>query len=140
MMENELSHDEGLLLKSWDASLSAEERNSLAVAIQQNASLRRQSDHYLKIREMLHRSEQDTFEPFFAERILNVIKNRTEKLEYLIFFFFKKYQLLVAGVFVALLVTNLLLSDSLTLKAVFGLEQQSSEDVFSIDLYKDLTQ
>jgi hypothetical protein len=140
MIDEGLSKHEELLLKSWDSSLSGEERTMLAAQMQENASLRWQSDQYLKVRTLLHRTEPDTFGPFFAERILNVIKNRTEKIEYLIFFFFKKYQVLVAGIFVALLITNLLLSDSLTVRAILGLEQQTTEDVYSINLYNDLTQ
>lgn len=139
-MNEGLSTHEELLLKSWDAPLSGEERTLLTSQMQQNASLRWQSDQYLKIRALLQRAEPDTFGPFFAERIINVIKNRTEKIEYLIFFFFKKYQVLVAGVFVALLITNLLLSDSLTVREILGLEQQTAEDVYTINLYNDLTQ
>ena len=140
MMDEGLSKHEELLLKSWDSPLSGEERTVLAAQMQENASLRWQSDQYLKVRTLLHRAEPDTFGPFFAERILNVIKNRTEKIEYLIFFFFKKYQVLVAGIFVALLITNLLLSDSLTVREILGLEQQTTEDVYTINLYNDLTQ
>ena len=139
-MNEGLSTHEELLLKSWDAPLSGEERTLLTTQMQQNASLRWQNDQYLKIRALLQRAEPDTFGPFFAERIINVIKNRTEKIEYLIFFFFKKYQVLVAGVFVALLITNLLLSDSLTVREILGLEQQTTEDVYTINLYNDLTQ
>jgi hypothetical protein len=138
-MENELSHYEELLLKSWDSALSAEERNTLAAQIQNDATLRWQEDQYLKIRTMIHRTTPDSFGPFFGERIINMIKNRAENLEYQIFFFFKKYQMLVAGIFVALLVTNLFLSESFTIREILGLEPQTTEEIYSINLYNDLT-
>jgi len=44
----------------------------------------------------------------------------------------------LVGILVALLVSNMLLTDQLTLKGIFGLEQETTEDVFSIDLYENL--
>jgi hypothetical protein len=138
MMESELSHYEELLLKSWDATLSIDEKKILSKEIQLDSKLRKESEQYLKVRELLKRTQSDSFGPFFAERILNVIKNRADQLEYQIFFFFKKYQVLVLGVFVALLIANLLLSDQLTFKSILNLEKETTEEIFSIDLYKTL--
>jgi hypothetical protein len=140
MMDKHFSEHEELLLKSWDAPVSASERENLAMLMQNDHALRKQGDHYMKIRELLLRHEPDSFGPFFAERILNQLKQRVNEIDYLIFFFFKKYQVLVAGVVVALLITNLLLSDQLTLKSIFGIDQQATEDVFNIDLYENLTE
>ena len=88
---------------------------------------------------MLLRTEPDSFGPFFAERIMNMIKQRTQEIDYLIFFFFKKYQVLLVGVLVALLVSNMLLTDQLTVKGILGLDQGTTEDVYTIDLYDNLT-
>lgn len=137
-MSDQFSEHEELLLRSWDAPVSARERDTLAEVIQNNPAIRQQSDQYQKIRTMLLRTEPDSFGPFFAERIMNMIKQRTQQIDYLIFFFFKKYQVLLVGVLVALLVSNMLLTDQLTLKGIFGLEQETTEDVFSIDLYENL--
>jgi len=137
-MNDHFSEHEELLLRSWDAPVSAKERETLAEVMQNNPAIRQQSDQYQKIRTMLLRTEPDSFGPFFAERIMNMIKQRTQQIDYLIFFFFKKYQVLLVGVLVALLVSNMLLTDQLTLKGIFGLEQDAPEDVFSIDLYENL--
>ncbi len=138
-MKNEhFSAYEELLLKSFDVALSAREQERLSLLMQNEPTLRRQSDQYLKIRDMMLRIEPDTFGPFFAERIMNQLKQRVNEIDYLIFFFFKKYQVLALGVLVALLITNLLLTDQLTLKSLFGVDQQTTEDILSIDLYKNL--
>jgi hypothetical protein len=42
------------------------------------------------------------------------------------------------GVLVALLVSNMLLTDQLTVKGILGLEQDTTENVFSIDVYENL--
>jgi hypothetical protein len=132
-----LEHEE-LLLRSWDTTVSAVERETLARVMQNSPPLRQQSDQYQKIRTMLLRAEPDSFGPFFAERIMNMIKNRTQQIDYLIFFFFKKYQVLLLGVLVALLVSNMLLTDQLTLKGILGLDQETTNDVYAIDLYENL--
>jgi len=140
MMNEHFSENEELLLKSYDAPVTARERELLSSLMQNDHALRQQGDQYSRIRELLLRPEPDSFGPFFAERIMHQLKQRASEIDYLIFFFFKKYQVLVVGVLVALLITNLLLTDQFSLKALFGIEQQTTEDVFSIDLYKNLTQ
>jgi hypothetical protein len=137
-MNEHFDEHEELLLRSLDAPVSARERETLAMAMQNNFSIRLSSDQYQTIRSLLLRPEPDSFGPFFAERILNMIKQRTQQIDYLIFFFFKKYQVVLVGILVALLVSNMLLTDQLTLKGIFGLEQDASEDIFSIDLYENL--
>lgn len=139
-MNEQFFENEELLLKSYDVPVSAREREELAKQMQNDPTLRRQSDQYVKIRELMLRTEPDSFGPFFAERIVNQLKQRVNEIDYLIFFFFKKYQVLALGILVALLVTNLLLTDQLSLKALFGVDQETTEEGFSIDLYKNLTQ
>jgi hypothetical protein len=136
-MNDQFSEHEELLLRSWDAPVSARERETLAEAMQNDPAMRQQSEQYQRIRTLLLRVEADSFGPFFAERIMNMIKNRTQQIDYLIFFFFKKYQVLLLGVLVALLVSNMLLTDQLTLKGILGLEE-TTLDVYAIDLYEDL--
>jgi len=139
-MNDSFSEHEELLLRSLDEPVTAREREKLSTLMQNDFALRRQSDHYSKIREMMLRQQPDTFGPFFAERIMNQLKQRVNEIDYLIFFFFKKYQVLVVGVLVALLITNLLLTEQFSLRAVFGLDAPGSENIYSIDAYKSLPQ
>lgn len=139
MMNEHFSVNEELLLKSYDAPVSAREREELSMQMQNDPTLRRQSDQYVKIREMMLRTEPDSFGPFFAERIANQLKQRVNEIDYLIFFFFKKYQVVLLGVLVALLVSNMLLTDQLTVKGILGVEQDTTESIFSIDVYENLT-
>lgn len=138
-MKEEFSEHEELLLKSWDTSVTAQERETLAAAMQKNPVIRSQSGQYQHLRTLLLRQQPDSFGPFFAERVMYMIKQRTQQIDYLIFFFFKKYQVVLLGVLVALFISNILLTDQLSVKGIFGLEQEAAEEVFGIDIYKDLT-
>ena len=138
MMNEPIDIHEELLLKSFDVTVSAREREELSMHMQHNPGIRKHSDQYVKIRELLLRNEPDSFGPFFAERILHQLKQRVNEIDYLIFFFFKKYQVLVLGILVALLISNILLTDQLSLKSLFGIDQETTEDIFSINLYNNL--
>ncbi len=134
-MNGQFSESEALLLKSWDAPVSSNERERLSVLMQDDPVIRKQSDQYLRIRAVLLRSDPDSFGPFFAERIINIVKQRENETEYQILFFFRKYQVIILGVLVALLAANIFLTDELTLKALFGLDEETTEDIFFIDVY-----
>lgn len=134
-MNGQFSESEALLLKSWDAPVSLNEREKLSALMQDDPVIRKQSDQYLRIRAVLLRSDPDSFGPFFAERIINIVKQRENETEYQILFFFRKYQVIILGVLVALLAANIFLTDELTLKALFGLDEETTQDIFFIDVY-----
>jgi hypothetical protein len=135
----EIPDEEARVLKSWDASLPADERNRIALLMQQDSKLRKQADQYLKIREMLKIIPFNSFGPFFAERVIHAMKLQKESLDYQILFFFKKYQLVLLGLLAVLVVLNVIRSEDLTWQSFFGLDEDT-EDVFSIDVYKNLTE
>ncbi len=130
---------EDLFLKSLDGSLSDRDKEILFTSIQKDARLEKTSNQYLQVRQLLHRQETDSFGPFFAERIINHIKTAKSQIDYQIFFFFKKYQLAVVGIIIALVTINIVLSDKLSVKSVLGLEEIAQEEIVFIDLYEGLT-
>ncbi|MBS1949760.1 MAG: hypothetical protein OJF59_002614 [Cytophagales bacterium] len=130
--------NEDLFLQSLDGSVTPEQKEMLTHELAGDFHLRKSADQFLRIREKLKRSEPDSFGPFFAERIINKIKNLKQEVDYQIFFFFKKYQVAVIGVVVALLVLNIIFSDNLSIRSVLGFEDQPKEDTVAINLYQDL--
>ena len=136
----DISEEEALLLKSYDAAISDSERKKLSDVTENDSALRRNNSQYLKIRELLKRDVKTTFGPFFGERIVHVIKSRKENLDFLVLSFFKKYQLIVLGILVALFVLNLVFTKELTFTSLFGLEPEPTEDIYSVDVYKNLPQ
>ena len=135
---DDISEEEALLLKSYDAAISDGERKRLTDATGNDSALRRNNNQYQRIRELLKRDANATFGPFFGERIIHVIRSRKENLDFLVLSFFKKYQLIVLGILVALFVLNLLFTEDLTFASLFGLEPEPAEEIYSVDVYKNL--
>jgi hypothetical protein len=130
---------EDLFLQSLDGGLSEQRRQELTDALNKDVRFKKNADQFLKLRGKLLRTEQNSFGPFFAERIVNRIKSLKKEIDYQIFFFFKKYQLAAIGIVVALVVLNIVLSDNLTVKSVLGFEDEQVDDIVTIDLYSNLT-
>lgn len=132
--------NDDLFLQSLDGQISDDQKKKLAKALEGNSILKKNADQFLKLRITLSRKKGESFGPFFAERIVNQIRSLKKEIDYQIFFFFKKYQLAAIGVVVALVVLNIVLSDSLTVKSVLGFEDEKVDDIVTIDLYQNLTE
>lgn len=135
----DIKDSEELLVRSFDAKLSDAERLALTAALEQDSRLKQYSRQFSELRERLWRPHPDSFGPFFAERIVNAIRNLKTSIDYQVFFFFRKYQLAAVGIVIALIVMNILSSDQLTLKSVLGMEEQNVELVQDIDFFGDLS-
>lgn len=134
-----ISEGEELFLRLLDSELTKETHDKLEAFVGENQELKVRSNQLLQLREMLQRKEAESFGPFFPERIAYRIKQLKQGIDYQIFFFFKRYQLLAAGVIIALLAINVLLSDQLSIKSILGLEEEAIEDVMAIDVLSSLT-
>lgn len=132
--------NEDLFLKSLDTNISEEQKTKLAEAINHDRGLKMRTDQFLMVRTKVARKEQDSFGPFFAERIINRIKSLKKEIDYQIFFFFRKYQLAAIGIVVALVALNIVFSDQLTVKSVLGFEDEHVDDMVTIDIYQNLTE
>jgi hypothetical protein len=129
-----------LFLQSLDGKISDEQKMKITEAMISDPNLRKSADQFRKLREQLLRKEEESFGPFFAERVINQIKSLKQEIDFQIFFFFKKYQLAAIGVVVALVVLNIALSDNLSVKSVLGFEDEQVDNIVSINLYQNLTE
>jgi hypothetical protein len=132
--------NDDLFLQSLDGKISEEQKTKLADAMNNDRHLKKKADQFVALRMKLSRKEEDSFGPFFAERIISRIISLKKEIDYQIFFFFKKYQLAAIGIVVALVVLNIVLSDQLTVKSVLGFEDEQVDDMVTIDLYQHLTE
>jgi hypothetical protein len=126
---------EDLYIKSLDQPLSEEESASLKKALE-STGVQQSLHHYDEIRASLRRNEEATFGPFFAQKVVNKIMNMRVEIDQQIAFFFKKYQLAVLGVLVALLVVNVVLSDQLNISSILGIEDTTAttDDIVTFNL------
>ena len=93
-----------------------------------------------QIQEMLLKRKGHSFGPFFAERVIHQIKMLHQEVDYQLFSFFKKYQLVAIGLVVALLALNILFSDNFSISSILGFEENANTEIVQIDLYQDLTE
>jgi hypothetical protein len=125
MNQNEM---EDLFLRSLDSSLSDEEKEKLAKAMDLDASFKENIKHYGSIRSSLLRGKSATFGPYFAQKVITRIQNVRAEIDQQIVFFFKKYQLAAVGVFVALLTVNVVFSDQVNIQSILGIEEVTTTD------------
>ncbi len=129
---------EDLSIRSLDVPLPSEEAIILDKALQDNPALMRYHQANKQIRASLIRQSPASFGPSFAARLTARIENTGVMIERQIFSFFKKYQLLAAGIIVGLLILNTVYADQNTMDAIFGLEDASvstvpAEEIVSFD-------
>lgn len=136
-MNQEKSED--LLLRYWDGTTSESEQVELQNLLTENSVLEKAQKDFTQIRSMLSEHEKPSFGPFFAERVMNRIRTMQNEVEYQLFSFFKKYQIIALGILVGLLVLNIVMADSLSLKSILGFDEIES-DLVQIDLYNDIIQ
>ena len=135
--------NQDLFLRSLDSKLSEKEKTLLQNALLSDTHLPKHSKEFIQIRELLAQQQGKSFGAFFAERVINQIRVLQQEIEYQVFSFFKKYQLVAIGLVVALFISNIMLADTLTIKSIIGLEENSLTDTVTdnvqIDLYQNLT-
>jgi len=131
---------EDLLIRSLDAPLTTAEAALFSSQLKENASLEKDLSDHKKIRELLRPAVPASFGYFFASKLIAHIENTGVVIERQIFAFFKKYQLLAAGVIVALLILNTVFSEQPSMNSIFGLENTTTpaDEIVSFDFYKTL--
>ncbi len=126
---------EDLYIRSFDEPMNAEERELLLKALKENSGTATDLAKYKKVRELLLRKTPTTFGPYFSRKIVAKIQNVGIQIDRQIIAFFKKYQLAMVGVVIALLALNAVFADQLNLQSLFGLEDTTTqtEEIVSFD-------
>jgi hypothetical protein len=129
-------------IRSLDVPMTATEKEFFMNELRDKTTLAKTLTGHKKIREVLQSHAPSSFGFFFASKLVARIENTGVVIERQIFSFFKKYQLVAAGVVVALLILNTVFSDQLTVDSIFGLENNTTtpldEEIVSFDFYKAL--
>lgn len=126
---------EDLIIRTLDAPLSKEEKMTLEEGLIKFPALRNEQFVHDKIRETILRQKAASFGKSFAEKLISRMENSGVVVEKLIFSFFRKYQLLVAGVIVGLLILNTVFSQQITLDSILGLDNNNvpADEIISFD-------
>src|SRR3954465_2457275 len=100
MKTNEL---EELYLRSLDQSLSAAEQSALDEARRSYPEFDADAVKYKNIRETMRRTEDATFSPYFAQKVIDKLQTVKVGIDRQIMIFFKRYQLAAFGLMILLL-------------------------------------
>jgi len=130
---------EDLYLRSLDDTLSDPDKQQLLQALHGNPGLAQDVSQYKDIREAMIRKKPATFGPYFAQKVITRIEGLRIEIDKQIVFFFKKYQLAVAGVFIALLAVNVMTADQLNVSSVLGVQDSVANNTGAITNLKDST-
>jgi hypothetical protein len=75
-----------LLYRSFDTDLSPEEEEQLGLALRQSEELRIEKDRIAALRDNIASRKKQSFEPFFADRVMGKLYNMGNKKEEDFFF------------------------------------------------------
>jgi hypothetical protein len=144
MKINEL---EELYLRSLDHPLTSAEQLELEAALRTFPEFASDVAKYKNIRDSVRRSDEATFGPYFAQKVIEKLQTVKLGIDRQIMIFFKRYQLAALGFVMLLLMINLWSAEKLDLPSVMGYEETTvpetapssdEDDLLSFDLYENL--
>ncbi len=113
-----------ILLKSFDAELTPQERELLDEALQHSEELRKEKQEIEQMRTFF--SGQDTsFESGFADRVMERLETPAKTIE--MYSIFKRVAITGIAAIIALLIAIYFIDGSLTLNAVLGISGYSAD-------------
>lgn len=125
-----------LLYRSFDDSLTPEEQKQLREALGGSKALRKEKKRIASLRKAVSDHAAESFEPFFAERVMQRIKHsrQAEKSPDLFFeSLFAVFRPIAVGAVVLLIILlsyNIIKSDRLSLASAFAEPEVSLEEAF----------
>ena len=131
--------NEELYVRSLDTKLTPSENTQLQTALLHDVELIRLANQYQTLRRQLRPVQPPTFGTFFAESVIQQIKNLRNAIDYQVVLFFRRYHLAAWGLLVALLIVNLALAEHLSFTSVMGLEETTADEILTFDFFNDTT-
>ena len=129
-----------LLYRSFDDRLTEEERERLDEAIDASGELRAEKERLAAVREAISSTTVSSFGPFFAERVMNRIRDASEPDVTMepffesLYRFFKPLTAVAAAAVITIMTLNLRESGDLSLSAAFVTHRESVESLLETPL------
>ena len=131
-----------LLYRSFDTRLTKKEQEELDLALQKSKELREEKLDIKKQREAIRQGSLDySFQPSFAQNVINRIKNETENIQLRDLFFeslltfFKRLSIAAAAASILLMAYNLTKGESFQAEEAFFLSQDAYEEIMEMSLF-----
>lgn len=130
-----------LLYRSFDDNLKEKEQKQLAETLENSKELRQEKELIAAQRQAVSDSAAQSFKPFFAERVMNRIKEISEKKNTLETFYdtfkavFQRFAIAGAVIMLALIIYNLGIGDSLSIEEIFYASDFTFEEILQLPLF-----
>lgn len=130
-----------LLYRSFDADLTPKEKRRLHEALKKSAELRREQEQIAEQRRAVSQSAAPSFQPFFAEQVINRITSLEKTENGLALFYktlrtaFQRFAIAGAVITLILITFNLGIGDSLSSEEVFFVSDATYEEIRKIPLF-----
>jgi anti-sigma factor RsiW len=124
-----------LLYRSFDGTLSDEERRQLDAALDRSPALREEYGQIVTMRRMIARSATRSFGPWFAMRVMQRIAEAAPGADLFfetLFRTFRRVALAASIAAIALAAYNLSQSDTVSLAATFGFSEPALEQMLDV--------
>jgi hypothetical protein len=130
-----------LLYRSLDWDLNDTDQKKLDEALGKSEELRKEKEKVLAQRQAVADSAEQSFEPFFAERVMNRIEGMGKKKNGLEAFYesfmaaFRKVAVVSAAVLVLLISYNVIKSDIVPEDELFFVADTTMEEILDLPLF-----
>lgn len=130
-----------LLCRSFDTELTPKEKRRLDEALKKSAELRREKEQIAEQRKAISQGATLSFQPFFAERVINRITSDERAENGLEAFYrtlraaFQHFAIVGAIVTLILITFNLGIGDSLSSEEVFFASDATYEELRELPLF-----
>lgn len=129
-----------LLYRSFEENLKEKEQKQLEEALERSQALRAEKEKIAAMRKAVSETAYSSFEPFFAERVMNRI-TAEEKVGPIVSVFeplkaiFQRLAIASAIVIIVLIVYNLSIGESFTMNEAFYVSELTFEEILPIPLF-----
>ena len=124
-----------LLIRSLDEKLSEEDERKLSDALKNSEGFLLEKQRLLKLRNDISESAVNSFEPFFAEKVMNKIESAQKPgtsvnhIDRIFYYVFRRFAVIGAAAVLLFIVYNFILTGQISLSALFGIPEITYEEI-----------
>lgn len=122
-----------LLLRSFDGSLSETEQQRLNTLLDSSSDVRSVREEIGRLRSGLRVEKDKTFQPFFAERVVNRLNSRRQST---VDYFVAAFRTVAIGAAVLVIIFsayNISRENSFTVDSALGIHHQSLQQILALE-------
>ncbi len=125
-----------LLYRSFDSKLFPEEKKLLEQALSQSKQLKQEKEMITSLRDDIKRSKTTSFQPYFADRVMENIRSskqidESEQFFESLFVFFRPIAITAAVLIIIIAGYNITTTGHLSIEGALGIPEVTVDDVYN---------